>query len=232
MPLNAFETQNGLVGLADMPQSPFKLGSVLSAAPGVSTADAGLPPVAPPSGKFILQLFLVPGLIVAGLVLVALGLQWLTGAHRNPEKYLEGLDDPNPEVRWRTAAGTAFLAALAFLTILPVRLREPFSQEELARSRCWYPVDRLGGITGDCLGAAIEVQAQTLAARGQRTQAVAILQSALRTYGTTSIRARLQKNLNLLSFEGHPAPALRAPTAIPVDLSASSRRSRPAAASR
>src|SRR5580692_5236443 len=59
------------------------------------------------------------------------------------------------------------------------------------------------------LGAAIEVQAQTLAARGQHTQAVAVLQTALRTYGSTSIRARLQKNLNLLSFEGKPAPALR-----------------------
>jgi thiol-disulfide isomerase/thioredoxin/type II secretory pathway pseudopilin PulG len=60
------------------------------------------------------------------------------------------------------------------------------------------------------LGAAIEVEAQTLAARGQRTQAIAVLETALRTYGTTSIRARLQKNLNLLSFEGKPAPALRA----------------------
>ena len=60
------------------------------------------------------------------------------------------------------------------------------------------------------LGAAIEVQAQTLAARGQRTQAVTVLQTALRTYGATSIRERLQKNLNLLSFEGRPAPALRA----------------------
>jgi len=59
------------------------------------------------------------------------------------------------------------------------------------------------------LGAAIEVQAQTLAARGQRAQAVAVLQAALHTYGATSIRARLQKNLNLLSFEGKPAPALR-----------------------
>jgi thiol-disulfide isomerase/thioredoxin len=59
------------------------------------------------------------------------------------------------------------------------------------------------------LGAAIEVQAQTLAAQGQRTQAVAVLQTGLRTYGSTSIRARLQKNLNLLSFEGKLAPALR-----------------------
>jgi thiol-disulfide isomerase/thioredoxin len=60
------------------------------------------------------------------------------------------------------------------------------------------------------LGAAIEVESQTLAARGQRAQAVALLQTALRTYGSTSIRARLQKNLNLLSFEGKSAPALRA----------------------
>ena len=60
------------------------------------------------------------------------------------------------------------------------------------------------------LGAAIEVQTQTLSARGQRSQAIAVLQTALHTYGTTSIRARLQKNLNLLSFEGRPAPALRA----------------------
>ncbi len=60
------------------------------------------------------------------------------------------------------------------------------------------------------LGAAIEVESQTLMARGQRSQAIAVLQTALHTYGTTSIRARLQKNLNLLSLEGNQAPALRA----------------------
>jgi len=60
------------------------------------------------------------------------------------------------------------------------------------------------------LGAAIEVQAQTFAAQGKHAQAIATLQTALRTYGNTSIRARLQKNLNLLSFEGQPAPAIRA----------------------
>jgi thiol-disulfide isomerase/thioredoxin len=59
------------------------------------------------------------------------------------------------------------------------------------------------------LGAAIEVQSQVLAARGQRAQAIAVLQTALHTYGNTSIQARLRKNLNLLSFEGRPAPALR-----------------------
>jgi thiol-disulfide isomerase/thioredoxin len=59
------------------------------------------------------------------------------------------------------------------------------------------------------LGAAIEVESQVLLARGQRAQAIAVLQTALRTYGGTSIRARLQKNLNLLSFVGKPAPVLR-----------------------
>ena len=59
------------------------------------------------------------------------------------------------------------------------------------------------------LGAAFEVEAQTMAARGQRTQAVALLQSALRTYGNTSIKARLQKNLNLLSMQGRLGPALK-----------------------
>jgi thiol-disulfide isomerase/thioredoxin len=59
------------------------------------------------------------------------------------------------------------------------------------------------------LGAAIEVQSQVLAARGQRPQAVALLQAALRTYGNTSIHERLQKNLNLLWLQGKPAPALK-----------------------
>jgi thiol-disulfide isomerase/thioredoxin/type II secretory pathway pseudopilin PulG len=59
------------------------------------------------------------------------------------------------------------------------------------------------------LGAAIEVQSQALAAKGQRAEAEAVLVKALRVYGNTSIRARLQKNLNLLSFEGRPAPALK-----------------------
>jgi thiol-disulfide isomerase/thioredoxin len=59
------------------------------------------------------------------------------------------------------------------------------------------------------LGAAFEVQAQALAARGNKQQGAMLLRSALATYGKTSIAARLQKNLNLLSFVGRPAPALK-----------------------
>jgi thiol-disulfide isomerase/thioredoxin len=68
------------------------------------------------------------------------------------------------------------------------------------------------------LGAALEVQSQVLAARGQRIQAVALLQSALRTYGTTSIRERLQKNLNLLSLQGKFAPALKVDESLGAEL--------------
>jgi len=61
------------------------------------------------------------------------------------------------------------------------------------------------------LGAAYEVLAQSLVERGQQSQAAALLRSALARYGTTSIAPRLQKNLNLLVFVGHPAPALQTP---------------------
>ena len=60
------------------------------------------------------------------------------------------------------------------------------------------------------LGAALEVQSQALAAKGQPAQALALLQNALRTYGATSIHDRLQKNINLLTFQGKLAPALKA----------------------
>src|SRR5437763_1188401 len=71
------------------------------------TTPAGLPPVTPPSGKFILQLFLVPGLIVTFVVLLLLAVNWLFGSARSPEAFLKKLDDPNPEVRWRAAADLA-----------------------------------------------------------------------------------------------------------------------------
>lgn len=58
------------------------------------------------------------------------------------------------------------------------------------------------------LGAAIEVQAQARAARGQRSDAVYFLRQELDTYRDTALHTRIQKNLHLLSLEGQPAPAL------------------------
>jgi len=58
------------------------------------------------------------------------------------------------------------------------------------------------------LGAALEVEAQALALRGQKAQAAALLRRNLVTYRATSIRARLQKNLNMLGLAGQPAPTM------------------------
>jgi thiol-disulfide isomerase/thioredoxin len=57
-------------------------------------------------------------------------------------------------------------------------------------------------------GAALEVESKVLVARGQNAKAEALLRRALTVYGSTSIRARLQKNLNELALAGQPAPAL------------------------
>jgi len=59
------------------------------------------------------------------------------------------------------------------------------------------------------LGAAYEVLAQGMVEKEQHAQAVSLLRAALLRYGNTSIRARLQKNLNLLALVGQPAPPLQ-----------------------
>jgi len=58
------------------------------------------------------------------------------------------------------------------------------------------------------VGAAIEVHAQVLAARGEGGEAVSFLREQLALFGKSSLHERIQKNLNLLSLEGKPAPAL------------------------
>ncbi|MGA3103882.1 MAG: TlpA disulfide reductase family protein [Terriglobales bacterium] len=59
------------------------------------------------------------------------------------------------------------------------------------------------------LGAAYEVLAQEKEANGQHAAALQVLRSALARYGKTSIGPRLQKNLNLLTLVGQPAPPLQ-----------------------
>ncbi|HXG13047.1 MAG TPA: hypothetical protein VNK04_25035 [Gemmataceae bacterium] len=74
----------------------------------------GLPPVTPPSGKFIAQLFLVPLAIVGAIALVFFAILWLfgdvlggLGGPRRPAQFLDKLDKSNPDVRWRGAADLA-----------------------------------------------------------------------------------------------------------------------------
>ena len=58
------------------------------------------------------------------------------------------------------------------------------------------------------LGASIEVHAQVLAARGERSDAIGFLRRQLDLYGATSIGERIRKDLNLLNLVGKAAPPL------------------------
>lgn len=60
----------------------------------------------------------------------------------------------------------------------------------------------------EALGAAIEVHARVLEKGGERSQAVSFLRVESVRWRDTSIRARIQKNLNLLTLEGKVAPPL------------------------
>jgi thiol-disulfide isomerase/thioredoxin len=59
------------------------------------------------------------------------------------------------------------------------------------------------------LGAAIEVHGLTMAALGDRTGAVEYLRGQEAKFATTSIAPRIQKNINIISLEGRPAPPLQ-----------------------
>jgi hypothetical protein len=67
----------------------------------------GLPPITPPSARFLAQLFLVPGLIVIVAVAILLGFSWLVGLSRTPQRFLQDLKSDNAEVRWRAASDLA-----------------------------------------------------------------------------------------------------------------------------
>lgn len=58
------------------------------------------------------------------------------------------------------------------------------------------------------LGAAIEVEGQALAAQNRRDEAVVFLDGERKKWQATSIRDRIQKNLNLLTLEGKPVPEI------------------------
>ena len=68
--------------------------------------DQLLPPVEPPSAGFLVQLFLVPGLIVAIIVGVWLTFHWLAHLGQDPQAYVRTLRRDN-EGRWQAALNLA-----------------------------------------------------------------------------------------------------------------------------
>ena len=58
------------------------------------------------------------------------------------------------------------------------------------------------------VGASIEVEAKLLAAQGHRDKAIALLDSEFARWKTWPLQARIQKNINLLTLVGKPAPEM------------------------
>jgi hypothetical protein len=73
-------------------------------------SSPGLPPVTPPTAGMFLRLFLIPALIVAGLVALLVLFNWAGkylagwGGGRTAAEYLKSLDDDNKDIRWRAAS--------------------------------------------------------------------------------------------------------------------------------
>jgi hypothetical protein len=59
--------------------------------------------VTPPSGKFIAQLFLVPGSMISVAVLFIIGISFMVGGRHEPASFLNQLDSDNADIRWRGA---------------------------------------------------------------------------------------------------------------------------------
>jgi hypothetical protein len=113
----------------------------------------GLPPVKPPSGKFIAQLFLVPLLIVLGILGLFFTMRSLfgLGGPRTAEQFLHNLDQTNADVRWRAAQDLAqvllrddkLASDPKFALDLADRLRQTLLDSDLGEKRLAEMVVRM-----------------------------------------------------------------------------------------
>ncbi len=106
-------------------------------------------------------------------------------------------------------------AALSWLARGALRARQFAQAESYAAESRKMAMGLLGPRRVDsdpylptAVGASIEVHAGVLAARGEPAEAVTFLRDELKIWAHTSIDERIQKNINLLSLEGKPAPRL------------------------
>ena len=114
--------------------------------------DDALPPVQPPSAAFIVQLFVIPGVIVFIIVLVWLLFNWLAQMGSDPATYVQALRKKNPG-SWHAAVNLAN----ALRADTTGRLRE---DRQLARELAQILDDEIDSGTG--LNAESESDAQAI----------------------------------------------------------------------
>jgi thiol-disulfide isomerase/thioredoxin len=84
--------------------------------------------------------------------------------------------------------------------------RTDVAKEYVAELRREIPVEKPELLTP--FGAAIEVEARLIAAQTGRGAAIRYLEGELAHASAPSLRSRINKNINMLSLEGQPAPPL------------------------
>ena len=111
------------------------------------------------------------------------------------------------DYRRETGVDPEYLNAVGWLARGAEMLRQPeLAQRYVAELHREIPAEKEELLTP--YGAAIEVEAKLIAARDGRGAAIRFLQSQLARAQATSLQSRISKNINLLSLEGQPAPAI------------------------
>ncbi len=119
--------------------------------------------------------------------------------------------------QYRVARGTTpeLAAAVSWLARGELGAKDYRQAERYAAEARQMALDlsKQGGPDSDrnlatALGASIEVRGQALAAQGALSEAISFLNGELARWSDTSLHARIQKNIHLLSLEGKPAPPL------------------------
>ena len=119
------------------------------------SAEHLLPPVEPPSAGFIVQLFVIPGLIVAAIVVIWLMFSWIARSATDAQSFLTELKRNNGS-RWQAALNLA----TALHSDRQLRRDEPFARhhgrvrqhtvERRGRRTDQPGVRRRLGARGDC----------------------------------------------------------------------------------
>jgi thiol-disulfide isomerase/thioredoxin len=112
-----------------------------------------------------------------------------------------------------TGVDAEYLDAVGWLARgAEMQRRNALAKEYVAELRREIPAEKQELLVP--LGAAIEVQSKLIAAENGRGAAIKFLDGELARATAISLRSRINKNVNLLSLEGRPAPELNTANAI------------------
>jgi hypothetical protein len=156
-----------------------------------------LPPVTPPSAKFIAQLFLVPGLIVIIAVGILWSFSWLASSERTPQQWINDLSDSNLEARWRTA--NDLVQVLTKDSVLAGNPKFVIELDELLHKSLGQQTDSMPRGTGEV---SLGIESNESAAKGERF--ILYLISSL---GNCTIPAGLPTLRNLATTDWGTTPS-------------------------